>query len=263
MITATKTNKDLNPPAMHIPYSFLPFLCVFIIMSACQGGTHRMYMESNGSQATGHAKEESRIALALSAALVSGHSDTNTQHGNGSLLPASSSNGSPGTLAPTEQSVQVPRPSSAASETKLNEAIVPSQDEKKEEVWQASADHEAWFQRFVDAVDHAEEWDEVAGILAEGRRRGYLDKTVEWDDDQYTPLHYAAEEGNLKVVEELVKKDNIPVDIITDGRGRTPLQFAASAGHLQIVEFFCETRSSNKPYGQTKIQRFTLCRSRL
>ena len=90
---------------MRVLYFLSIFLSVLVIVSACQGGTHRMYMESNGSQATGHAKEESHIALAPSTALLSGHSDTNTQNGNGPVLPAPSSSGSPGTLAHTEQSV--------------------------------------------------------------------------------------------------------------------------------------------------------------
>lgn len=108
---------------------------------------------------------------------------------------------------------------------------------KKEEILQASSGLMAWFQRFVDVLGHADEWAEVAGVLAEGRRCGYLDKSVAWDDDQYTPLHYAAEEGNLEVIKELVGRDKVPVDIITSERKRTPLQFAASAGHLQAVKF--------------------------
>ncbi len=223
---------------MRIQYSpsISIFLSVLIIISACQGGAHRMYMDSNGSHAaeTGYAKEERHAALAPSVALANEYVGTHTQNGNGLVLSVPSSDG---VLVPMEQSEHTLQPHSALSDKNAIEEVVQGQDEKKEEVSQASPDLTAWFQRFVDVLDHAEEWNEVAGVLAEGRRHGYLDKSVAWDDDQYTPLHYAAESGNLKVIEELVKRDKIPVDITTGERKRTSLQFATSSGHLPIVKF--------------------------
>ena len=50
-------------------------------------------------------------------------------------------------------------------------------------------------------------------------------KNVEWEDDQYTPLRYAAQKGDLDVVEELIEKHGVPVDIKTGIYQRTPSTF--------------------------------------
>ena len=227
---------------MRIPYSLSVFLSVFVVAGSCQGVAHRMYMDSNGSHATGDSKKKNHASFTPSEAIVSEAPDTNAQNGNGPILPATSSNGA---LATTAQSVHALQQPSSALEKKPAEEVVQSisTDEKKEEASQYSLDLEMWFHRFVDAVDHAEEWDEVAGILAEGRRRGYLDKTVEWDDDQYTPLHYVAEGGDLEVVQELIEKYHIPVDIRTGGGKRTSLHLAALQGQLAVVKYLISKRA--------------------
>jgi len=46
-------------------------------------------------------------------------------------------------------------------------------------------------------------------------------------DGQYTPLHYAAEEGDLDVIKELIETYKIPVDIKTGIHKRTPLRLAS------------------------------------
>ncbi|MEM7055789.1 MAG: ankyrin repeat domain-containing protein, partial [Bacteroidota bacterium] len=64
-----------------------------------------------------------------------------------------------------------------------------------------------------------------------------MSKTYDWEDDTYTFLHYAAEKGDIEVVEELVKNRKVSVDVKTGQRGRTPLQFAAVKGHLEVVKY--------------------------
>ena len=96
-------------------------------------------------------------------------------------------------------------------------------DVPQDEWLDASPELTAWFQRFVNAVDHAEEWVEVAGVLTEGKRYGYLDRVADWGDDQYTPLHYAAEEGDLEVVKALVQDYGFVVDSKTSTYKSTPL----------------------------------------
>jgi ankyrin repeat protein len=72
------------------------------------------------------------------------------------------------------------------------------------------SDHglDAWFHSFVDA--NANEWNTVARSLAEGNEGGYLSEYVEWDNNMYTPLHYAASMGDLDTVDKLIGKYNIP-----------------------------------------------------
>jgi ankyrin repeat protein len=67
--------------------------------------------------------------------------------------------------------------------------------------------------------------------LAQGEEGGYLSEHVEWNDDMYTPLHYAASMNDLEVVEELIRKYHIPVEIKTGDFKRTPLHLAALEGH--------------------------------
>ncbi len=54
----------------------------------------------------------------------------------------------------------------------------------KEEAGQGGLN--TWFESFVDLVDNAEEWDTIAASLDQGKESGYLDKSVEWEEDQYT-----------------------------------------------------------------------------
>jgi len=58
------------------------------------------------------------------------------------------------------------------------------------------------------------------------------------DKDGYTPLHYAAWKGHLKVVELLLEHGANPN--IQDKDGYTPLHYAAWKGHLKVVELLLE-----------------------
>jgi ankyrin repeat protein len=55
------------------------------------------------------------------------------------------------------------------------------------------------------------------------------------DDRDQTPLHYAAREGELQVVEWLIEKE-AEVDAKDSQDGRTPLSCAAGNGHLEVVK---------------------------
>jgi len=56
-----------------------------------------------------------------------------------------------------------------------------------------------------------------------------------------TPLHLAAENGHLSVVEYLI---NQKADIIVKGDfDRTPLHFAAKNGHLRVVEYLVNQKA--------------------
>ncbi|GLD95157.1 hypothetical protein PINS_up003782 [Pythium insidiosum] len=56
------------------------------------------------------------------------------------------------------------------------------------------------------------------------------------DDDERTPLHWAAGQGSLDAVELLVTQAKARLDV-QDDAGWTPLMSAASAGHAEIVSF--------------------------
>jgi hypothetical protein len=78
----------------------------------------------------------------------------------------------------------------------------------------------------------------VDKALDEGQNNQWLVVTVTWPEEgretgcKYTPLHYAAAQGNLKIVEKLVEQRGVSVDIRTREDNSTPLHLAASRGHL-------------------------------
>ena len=51
----------------------------------------------------------------------------------------------------------------------------------------------------------------------------------------YSPLHFAANNGNMTIVRELLRR-GANVHISTDQEGSTPIAFAAANGHLDIVK---------------------------
>jgi len=55
------------------------------------------------------------------------------------------------------------------------------------------------------------------------------------NDDNKTPLHYAAENGHLNVVTELIKRNADTK--IKDSNSKTALQLAQDKNHQQIVNF--------------------------
>jgi len=59
------------------------------------------------------------------------------------------------------------------------------------------------------------------------------------DGYDQTPLHYAAINGEVQVVQWLVEKD-AEVDPKTKGQGQTPLSYAAENGHLEVVKFLVQ-----------------------
>lgn len=98
-------------------------------------------------------------------------------------------------------------------------------------------DHDGtFFKTFVELVDDEDTlWDDIANFLAKHSEE--VQETYEWDGDEYTPLHYAAERGDLDLVEELVEERNVPVDIKTSQSSITPLQCAAVKAHLKVVRY--------------------------
>ena len=159
--------------------------------------------------------------------------------------------------ASVETSSATPSPSSSAGGSPMSAQITSMQENKETEDAKLIAvtaneatdaqgapayspeDHENWFHEFVNAVENPEvwTWNDIEEVLDKGRSLGYLTQSIGWDDDKYTPLHYAAEEGAIDVVQELIEERNIPVDIRTGECKRTPLHLAALKGHLAVVKY--------------------------
>lgn len=80
-------------------------------------------------------------------------------------------------------------------------------------------------QEMLDLIDPAKKQLQVADINAKG-------------PENWTALHYAANEGHGDILETLIEK-NILIDAVTI-QNRTALHLAASRGHLDICKLLCD-----------------------
>lgn len=73
---------------------------------------------------------------------------------------------------------------------------------------------------------------------ASSRNEGIMPETpfhYDLDSDNMTPLHFAANLGNVKVIELLVKH-GADVNAV-DGYNTTPLHYAEMSGNVRAIEF--------------------------
>jgi len=122
---------------------------------------------------------------------------------------------------------------------------------KKEKL---SPSHNEWFVSFAEVTKQIEQdtedgtaWDNMEQLLNEGAKNQFLKESITYANDsnltseyEYTPLHYAAAKGLLRLVKKLVEQHDIPVDIQTQDNKNTPLHLAASNGHLDVAKFLVE-----------------------
>ena len=64
------------------------------------------------------------------------------------------------------------------------------------------------------------------------------------DENQWTPLHYAASNGHIDTVKYLVKGKHCSVKSI-DKRGWYPLHYASHKRHVEVVRYLCEQEECN------------------
>ena len=65
------------------------------------------------------------------------------------------------------------------------------------------------------------------------------------DNEGWTPLHYAAQEGHASVCEAILK--NVSDKNPSDNRGRTPLHEAAMDGRIQAIKAILNQVSNKNP----------------
>ena len=226
---------------MHIQYlpSMSVLLSVLITVSACQSNTHRMYMgDSDGDHSAPNQSHKAHDASSMSLQVITDTlpvvhpKEASVETSSATLSPSSSAGGSPmsAQISPV-QGIEAP------IGTKPMEGISKASTDRQAASKYSSEDHENWFHEFVNAVDNAEAWSAIAKVLDRGKPFGYLTQSIGWEDDHYTPLHYAAQKGDLEVVEELIEKYKVPVHIATDRYKRTPLHLAALRGYLKVVQY--------------------------
>jgi len=63
------------------------------------------------------------------------------------------------------------------------------------------------------------------------------------DNGGFTPLHRAAANGNIRLVEALITTFSVPADPTTNDELLTPLILAATAGHAHVVEFLASNNA--------------------
>lgn len=80
---------------------------------------------------------------------------------------------------------------------------------------------------------------------------------LNYDDEYNTPLHYAAREGHIKIIETLLLNgvyvdsgmvaDNNYLHINTQITGKTPLYYAVQSGHIRVIELLLNRRATVNP----------------
>ena len=80
-------------------------------------------------------------------------------------------------------------------------------------------------QEMLDLIDPAKKMLQVADVNSKGA-------------DQWSALHYAANEGHGDILEALIDK-NIDVEAVTI-LGRTALHLSAARGHIDICRLLCD-----------------------
>ena len=58
-------------------------------------------------------------------------------------------------------------------------------------------------------------------------------------EDKWTALHFAANEGHTEIVKDLIDRNGIEIDSLTNQQ-RTALHIAAARGHTEICKLFIE-----------------------
>lgn len=109
----------------------------------------------------------------------------------------------------------------------MREGPSTASDEEQEEQWET----------FLRLMDDAHDLSEITGFLEQ--HPNFVNSKHWWTKDtDYTPLHYAADQGDLEVVKELIRKE-AEVNAKT-GDKITPLHYAVAAGHLDVVKCLFE-----------------------
>lgn len=122
--------------------------------------------------------------------------------------------------------------------------------------------NKTFFESFVDLVDQInddesiEDLDLLAEFAIEDEQdlQESLSTTYLWSNKEYTPLHYASEEGRLNMVKLLVEKYSVSPNILTQEYHVSPLQCAAVNGHYEVVMYLVQN-----PKEQADIKHRSAC----
>ena len=108
------------------------------------------------------------------------------------------------------------------------------------------AQAEEQWEDFIALLDNENNWYKITDFL--DQNKDFVNSKHKWEKDTgYTALHYAAQEADLDVVEELIAR-GADVNAKT-GKGVTPLHYAAAAGNLEVVECIFKALKEKK-YGE-------------
>lgn len=87
---------------------------------------------------------------------------------------------------------------------------------------------------FAQSIWTAAEYNNMSAMVAKVNQSiSYVNKL---DQYGYVPLHFAAQNGNIGIVEFLLIKGALPDGITNGGCGATPLHRAAFSGHISVCE---------------------------
>ena len=243
------------------------FLFLFFIISSCQRDTQYLHMDNENSNDEGKKLNalswESGMNIqdpqcapisidnALALSISPSHSGGDSNSSNSTSLTQVASDASHDMCDHTLVSTSLSHKQSF-SLTNKNVGAEQALVAPKELPAYSEDGHRAWFRALTMFIDHSEDKSELQSILNEGQSKGYLTKAIFWDDKECTPMHYAAQEGDLTVVRKLSEAYQVPLGMAVGNYQKIPLHLAASRGRLDVVKYILSKEGSLKSVYDTE-----------
>ena len=107
-------------------------------------------------------------------------------------------------------------------------------------------EHNSWFHAFTLSMDYAQSKEELVEVLRQGENRDLLQRPILRDSGYTTPIHYAAESGDLEMVKLLAEEFHVDCATTLGNAQEAPLHLAALQGRTRVVAYLLSKIKANE-----------------